>query len=418
MFSSHSDHRLLPLLSPSRSIRVETSRERSACGSENRRNSDNADALAQALGLVPDSILHYASRSPLSPAAASADYDDLSAGLSSMLLSNPVYSNQRPATAPTAAPDANYTRGVQSSDRNSVFRGPAEAAIVGQATSAAPVSANGLSTSMAHSPTRRRSQTERNVQRLRNESRELILQLINENRTPSLVCSSTLPSASYSSQGHPTLAQGTRTVPTMCDLHYLQTYDLRNNFYLNLVTWSQKKNKIAVAVKEKAYWWDGLRYVAPINLYGNHKPILVISCGPTSVLAVGFQDRDQCQLCLYLDGDRRVVFPHYCAFQCVVWFDQKPWLATGDMFGRIYILEYSETNITVRAEWKGFDQQVCGMYSRFEERTEKRAHNRQEETPNMSADKMSRVKPTRRANKATHKLTRRIKQLSLKESVP
>lgn len=345
MIRSHSDHRLLPSLSTSPSRRrIEASGEINSNASLNLYTSATQGGLARALGFVPESVLDYSGGSSQpSPAQVSTD-NDLAVRFNSLLLSNDSGPGPdlRPATAPNFPPFVNSHRAINRVNTRSRDAGQLEG---GSTSEQLNFSGGG----------RGGSRMERNVQRLRNESRELIHQLINEN---------TVPTSTNNMVG---LLRRTPSpsVPTLFDLHYLQTYDMRNNFYLNLVTWCRGTSKIAVAVKEKAYWWDGLRNVAAIDLHGNIKPISVISCAPSNVLAIGFQDGGHSCLCLYLTPNRRLSLPHDCAFQCIAWFPRKPWFVAGDMHGRIFIMEYNEFCIRVKTEWKGFDQQVCGMSISF-----------------------------------------------------
>ncbi|WPK27433.1 hypothetical protein PUMCH_004820 [Australozyma saopauloensis] len=385
MIRSQSDHRLLPSLatSPNRR-RIEYSSEQRQPISQDIL-SDSGHRLASALGFAPESVLNYGAPSAHDRTLQNVD-DFLTAGLNSLFISGPMaVANQRPATAPlphelsdsipTAAPDSNFSglrvRATQSTSSSMMasHSGPARARARGAAPATGTVGAASGPSISATSPTsptiRQRNTRNRNTQRFRNQLRELIEHLNSENplRRPVSQGFSPTDSRAGSTDSSPLAGPSRETaVITMSDLHYLQTYDMRNNFYLNLVTWSRPHNKIAVAVKDKAYWWDGLRYVAQINLQGNQKPISVISCGPTGVLAVGLQDGLQGCLSLFLNARRRLTISHDCSFQCIAWFSTGPFLAVGDMLGRIYIMEYDYDSVVVKAEWRGFDQQVCGMY--------------------------------------------------------
>lgn len=335
----HSDDRLLPslLTSPSRR-RVEFANrsDQATLGRQYNSHPVIYERLAQVLGLQHEQVFNYGSGNHFLNPQHVSNFNDLSTNFNSLTISNRNANLGRPVTAPA----------LRSLGRE-VTEPPPH--IPEGNTSVADV----RSTRNHMGFTRRTGRIGRNEQRLRNESRELIEHLSNENALPE--------DDAFRMEVLDQRLNNT-TIPTMSDLHYLQTYDMRNNFYLNLVTWSCVNNKIAVAIKEKAYWWDGLKYVAPINLKGNLKSISVISCSSNDILAVGFQDGLQGSLSLILPNRRSLFFSHSCAFQCLAWFPNTLYLIAGDMLGNVIIFEYSEASIMVRSKWKGFDQQVCGTY--------------------------------------------------------
>lgn len=333
----HSDHRLLPslLTSPSRR-RVDFANTTDQTLPDREFNSQSArsERLAQALGLQQESVLNYGSRINYSDLRIVSESNDLATNFSSLTISNRNSNHNRPATVPL---QRSLIGLAQETTFNPHANGPF----------------GGIRNRRDRNPLNRR--IGRNVQRLRIESRELIENLTNENIVPQ-------DDVSRREAGE---RLRNTTLPTLPDLHYLQTYDMRNNFYLNLVTWSRVNNKIAVAVKEKAYWWDGLKHVAPINLNGNLRSISVISCSPSNILAVGVQDGIKGSLCLIFPDQRSITYSHNCALQCLTWFPNMPYLIAGDMAGAMIIFEYSETTILVKSIWKSFDQQVCGMLKKL-----------------------------------------------------
>lgn len=328
-----SDHRLLPslLTSPSRRrIDFVNSANQDFLNIQLRSHSAITERLEQVLGLQQESVLNYGSDNHFLVTEPVTDLNDLTGNLGSLTISDRV-GQSRPATAPIFRSISDQP--LYNSDANRTMAGARRARD-------------------RNNSRRMMIRMGRNERRLRNESRELIEHLTNENAIPGV-----------DAIRRERLDQRLKitTIPSMSDLHYLQTYDMRNNFYLNLVTWSRVKNRIAVAIKEKVYWWDGQRHVAPINLNGNLNSISVISCSSSDVLAVGFQDGTQGSLCLLFPDRRRLKFSHNCAFQCLAWFPDKPYLIAGDMLGSVIIFEYSELSIRVKSKWKGFEQQVCGM---------------------------------------------------------
>lgn len=367
-FRSQSDNRLVPSLSTSPRRRVainETPTFNSTLETEH--SNDDSRTLALALGFGPESVFHYADRVRLSPPRDITDQIGILERLRNLsLLDSDASSTRRPFTAPLVSNNSQIEleREIPTEiqrRRRTEFNNSIEEDITTSTeeitVSVFNVEVNQYSSNESSPRPRRQNRSGRNIQILRNESRNLISQLSNEN-------SQALSDLGQASLRCPLSTSGGvqfRHVSIMVDLHYLQTKEYRNNFYYNLVTWSRNGKKLAVAANEYAYWWDGKQHVAPIELFGYPKPILVILCGPDDIIAIGFENDDHCSLCLQISEGRWVWFPNNCAFQCITWHPEKPILFTGDMYGRLFILEYNQFIIQIKANWRGFDQLVCGM---------------------------------------------------------
>lgn len=352
---SQTDYRLVPSLSTSPRRRAETSDEISLNSPPANENSNfEFRRLALALGFGPESVFLYADRTQLSP-RTSIDRNGVLERFRALSISELDSSSiRRPVTVPLSTETA-VLEESEHLNNNASSMNTTEANEEGE-DSIYGVGVNIYNSNEGSPRPRRLNRTGRNIQRLRNESRELISQLSNENSRslPDFRQAPGCPqSASTSTQP--------KQITNMVDLHYLQTKEYRNNFYYNLVSWSRTGKKLAVAANEYAYWWDGKQHVVPIELFGYPKPILVILCGPKDVVAIGLENDDHCSLCLQLGEGQWLWFPNSCSFQCIAWHPDKPILFTGDMLGRLFILEYDHFLIQVRANWRGFDQLVCGM---------------------------------------------------------
>ncbi|GEQ70647.1 hypothetical protein JCM33374_g4326 [Metschnikowia sp. JCM 33374] len=147
----------------------------------------------------------------------------------------------------------------------------------------------------------------------------------------------------------------------MSELQYLVTYNLVNNFYFNLVSWSRLNNSIAIAIESKAYWWDGSSHVRDMNIQRpGLAPVSCVSCSSGDAMAVSFSDGF---FCIYQITKRRPPISRRFAapVQCVEWFPDATRLFVGDSTGSVTLLAYDGASIVVVSHLTGFTQQICGI---------------------------------------------------------
>ncbi|OBA24433.1 WD40 repeat-like protein [Metschnikowia bicuspidata var. bicuspidata NRRL YB-4993] len=147
----------------------------------------------------------------------------------------------------------------------------------------------------------------------------------------------------------------------MRELQYLVTYNLVNNFYFNLVSWSPLNNAIAIAIDSKTYWWDGSSQVRDMNIQRpGLAPVSCVACSNGDAVAISFSDGF---FGVYqITQKRRPASRQFSAsVQCVEWFPDGKRLFTGDLTGAVCLLAYDGSALRMLCHFPGFTQQICGF---------------------------------------------------------
>lgn len=145
------------------------------------------------------------------------------------------------------------------------------------------------------------------------------------------------------------------------ELQYLVSYNMVNNFYYNLVSWSPARNSILIAIDSRAFWWNGSSQVHGMLLVpGSTSHICCVACSSPGHFAVALANGD---LSIYSSGSpaRAVTRRFPAAIHCVEWFPKGDFFAAGDAAGGVYLVSYDAVELTVVSHMRAFSQQVCGM---------------------------------------------------------
>lgn len=154
-------------------------------------------------------------------------------------------------------------------------------------------------------------------------------------------------------------------VKTIVATDILQAPGLRNDYYSNLVSWSNKTNKVAVGLGSKVYLWGVDNNVTQIN-YTNEELITAVSCSNEDWILVA----TAAGKILLMDQVVNSVVAEYttnegkCVF-CFTWFNNSTMFLAGDDFGEVYIFKISKLfsiEIKLVKIFKCHQQQICGMY--------------------------------------------------------
>lgn len=148
----------------------------------------------------------------------------------------------------------------------------------------------------------------------------------------------------------------------------LQAPGLRNDFYLNLVSWSKKTNKIAVGLGVHAYLWGIDNNVESINI-SNFDIITAVSFSSNEYLIVA-TSRGIILLINHLENKLETIYKNEnkCLY-CFEWFSNSNIFFAGDEYGEVYIFEIVKKNndvkIQLKIRFKCHQQQICGNYFFF-----------------------------------------------------
>lgn len=154
-------------------------------------------------------------------------------------------------------------------------------------------------------------------------------------------------------------------VKTIVATDILQAPGLRNDYYSNLVSWSNKTNKVAVGLGSKVYLWGVDNNVTQIN-YTNEELITAVSCSNEDWILVATAGGK----ILLMDQVVNSVVAEYtanegkCVF-CFTWFNNSNMFLAGDDFGEVYIFKINKLfsiEIKLVKIFKCHQQQICGMY--------------------------------------------------------
>lgn len=140
------------------------------------------------------------------------------------------------------------------------------------------------------------------------------------------------------------------------ETQYLVAPGLVCNFYYNLVSWSEHRSSVAVAVAEAVYLWDGggsIERVGTVAL----AVVCCVACGGENT-AVASSDG----VVAVVGRGRRVARKFGAAVQCVQWLPRENHFLAGTASGEVLCV-CANDGLTVVAEMPGLTQQVCGMYA-------------------------------------------------------
>ncbi|CAI5758561.1 unnamed protein product [Candida verbasci] len=145
----------------------------------------------------------------------------------------------------------------------------------------------------------------------------------------------------------------------------LQAPGLRNDYYSNLVSWSQKTNRVAVGLSNKIYLWGVDNNVLQVD-YNTEDLITAISCSKEFWILVSTSNGK----ILLIDQengnntDSEFLLPNGKCIFCFVWFNDSNYFIAGDDVGEVYIFKIHKlftTEIVLIKSFKCHQQQICGF---------------------------------------------------------
>lgn len=155
----------------------------------------------------------------------------------------------------------------------------------------------------------------------------------------------------------PTTPEAAKRPSILMASHILQAPGLRNDFYLNLVTWVPSTGRVAVGLGSYAYSWgvdstvDSVLYRDPdaiVCLKGSQGKYLVLTTSAGNLYLIRL-------------ADNRVVSktPHGRCVFCVEWIDDGR-LFTGDEVGSVSYYEILDARLVKIHLFSCHRQQICG----------------------------------------------------------
>lgn len=152
-----------------------------------------------------------------------------------------------------------------------------------------------------------------------------------------------------------------RAMVSLAAKNILQAPGLRNDYYSNLVSWSQRTRKVAVGLGSNVYWWGIDNKVESANLEHFDKTITAVSSHREHYLLVALEDG---HILLINEITNRIVDtyrnPNGC-FYCFKWKSNSKIFFAGDETGNISIFEINKTGLSLKGSYKCVQQQVCGI---------------------------------------------------------
>lgn len=140
----------------------------------------------------------------------------------------------------------------------------------------------------------------------------------------------------------------------------LQAPGLKNDFYYNLVSWSERTGKITVGLGTAAYTWSTNKKVECINLHNHFLPIVCVSSSAHQYSIITFGNGDvtlidqlKQQVVTKFNNNRATV-------HVVTWIDSHLFLL-GDEIGVVVLYKITSNEVIKVCELKCHRHQICGM---------------------------------------------------------
>ncbi|ABN65473.2 predicted protein, partial [Scheffersomyces stipitis CBS 6054] len=158
-------------------------------------------------------------------------------------------------------------------------------------------------------------------------------------------------------------APRTRPATILTAKDILQAPGLRNDFYLNLVSWSKMTNKVLVGLGSHSYLWGVDNKVEEVNCISK-ETITAVSCSDSELAIIATYGGH-----IYLvDIEHNTLRSTYynngkCMF-CFAWVPNSQMFLAGDEDGEVYSFEIDKNMfyaLSLKNKVKCNSQQICGM---------------------------------------------------------